>query len=55
MAKVSGQRPIARMIILARQLNTPVAIARMIILARQLNTPVAEEKIAQFVSEIGMG
>ena len=39
MAKVSGQWP----------------VARMIILARQLNTPVAEEKIAQFVSEIGMG
>ena len=39
MAKVSGQRP----------------IARMIISERQLNTPVAEEKIAQFVSEIGMG
>ena len=39
MAKVSGQRP----------------IARMIISERQLNTPVAEEKIAQFMSEIGMG
>jgi hypothetical protein len=30
-------------------------IARMIISESQLNTPVAEEKIAQFVSEIGMG
>jgi len=30
-------------------------IARMIISDRQLNTPVAEEKIAQFISEIGMG
>jgi flavodoxin len=39
MAKVSGQRP----------------IARMIISASQLNTPVTEKKIAQFVSEIGMG
>ncbi|GAG79483.1 unnamed protein product, partial [marine sediment metagenome] len=39
MAKVSGQWP----------------IARMIISDRQLNTPVAEEKIAQFMSEIGMG
>ena len=39
MAKVSGERP----------------IARMIISESQLNTPVAEEKIAQFVSEIGMG
>jgi flavodoxin len=39
MAKVSGQRP----------------IARMIIYASQLNKPVTEEKIAKFVSEIGMG
>lgn len=39
MAKVSGQSP----------------IARMIISERQLNTSVAEEKIAQFVNEIGMG
>ena len=39
MAKVSGQRP----------------IARMIISESQLNTPVAAEKIAQFVNEIGMG
>ena len=39
MAKVSGQWP----------------IARMIISERQLNTPVAEEKIAQFLNEIGMG
>ena len=39
MAKVSGQRP----------------IARMIISESQLNTPVAEEKIAQFISEIDMG
>ena len=39
MAKVSGQWP----------------IARMIISERQLNTPIAEEKIAQFVSEIGTG
>jgi flavodoxin len=39
MAKVSGQWP----------------IARMIISDRQLNTPVAEEKIALFMSEIGMG
>jgi hypothetical protein len=39
MAKVSGRRP----------------IARMIIYASQLNKPVTEEKIAQFVSEIGMG
>ncbi len=30
-------------------------IARMIISESHLNTPVAEEKIAQFVSEIGMG
>jgi hypothetical protein len=29
-------------------------IARMIISERQMNIPVAEEKIAQFVSEIGM-
>lgn len=39
MAKVSGQLP----------------IARMIISTRQLNTPVAEEKITQFISEIGTG
>jgi len=39
MVKVCGQLP----------------IARMIISESQLNTPVAEEKIAQFVSEIGMG
>ena len=39
MATVSGRRP----------------IARMIISERQLSTPVAEEKIAQFVSEIGTG
>ncbi len=39
MAKVSGQRP----------------IARMIISERQLNTPVAKKKIAQFMSEIGVG
>jgi flavodoxin len=39
MAKVCGQRP----------------IARMIIYASQLNNPVSEEKIAKFVSEIGMG
>jgi hypothetical protein len=39
MAKVSGQQP----------------IARMIISERQLNTPAAEEKIAQFMSEIDMG
>jgi hypothetical protein len=39
MTKVSGQRP----------------IARMIISDRQLNTPIAEEKIAQFMSEIGIG
>ena len=39
MAKVSGQRP----------------IARMIISGRALNTSAAEEKIAQFMSEIGMG
>lgn len=38
MARVSGQQP----------------IARMIISEIQLNTPVAEEKIAQFVSEIAM-
>ena len=39
MAKVGGQRP----------------IARLIISASQLNTPAAENKIAQFVSEISMG
>jgi flavodoxin len=39
MARVSGQRP----------------IARMVISERQLNTPVADEKVAQFTSEIGMG
>lgn len=39
MAKVSGQRP----------------IARMIISERQLNTPVAKKKIAQFMSEVGVG
>ena len=39
MAKVSGHVP----------------IARMIISDRQMNTPLAEEKIAQFVNEIGMG
>ena len=39
MTKVSGQWP----------------IARMIISDRQLNTPVAEEKITLFMSEIGMG
>ncbi|NCF66651.1 MAG: flavodoxin [Chloroflexi bacterium] len=39
MAKVSGRRP----------------IARMIIYASQLNKPVTGEKIAKFVSEIGMG
>ena len=39
MAKVCGQKP----------------IARMIISERQLNTPVAEDKIAQFMSEIGTG
>jgi hypothetical protein len=39
MAKVSGQWP----------------IARMIISERQLKTQVVEEKIAQFMSEIGMG
>jgi flavodoxin len=39
MAKVSGQLP----------------IARMIISVRQLNTPVAEEKITQFVSDISIG
>lgn len=39
MAKVSGWRP----------------IARMIISERQLKTPDAEEKIAQFRGEIGMG
>jgi flavodoxin len=39
MAKVSSRRP----------------IARMIIYASQLNKPVTEEKIAKFVSEIGMG
>jgi flavodoxin len=39
MAKVSGQQP----------------IARMIISESQLNTPVAEEKVAQFVSEFGLG
>jgi flavodoxin len=39
MAKVSCQRP----------------IARMIISTRQLNTLVAEEKIAQFISEISIG
>ncbi|NDJ79192.1 MAG: hypothetical protein GYB65_23325 [Chloroflexi bacterium] len=38
MAKISGQRP----------------VARLIISARHLNTPVAGEKVAQFVSEIGM-
>jgi flavodoxin len=38
MAKVSGRRP----------------IARLIIYASQLNKPVTEEKIAKFVSEIGM-
>jgi len=38
MAKVCGQWP----------------IARMIISTRQLNTPVAEEKIAKFMSEIGI-
>ena len=39
MATVCGQRP----------------IARMIISDRELNTPVAEEKIAQFIREIGTG
>jgi len=39
MAEVSGQWP----------------IARMIISESQLKTSVAQEKIAQFVSEIGMG
>ena len=39
MAKVSGQWP----------------IARMIISERQLNTSVVEEKIAKFISEIDMG
>ncbi len=39
MATVCGRRP----------------IARMIISDRQLNTPVAEEKIALFISEIGRG
>ena len=39
MAKISGQLP----------------IARMIISASQLKTPAAEEKIVKFVSEIGMG
>jgi flavodoxin len=39
MARVSGQIP----------------IARMIISTRHMNTPVAEEKIAQFMSDIGVG